>query len=169
MKMLVTLDGSKVSEEVLPLAAQMATAKDVQVQLLSVIREEDIHGSGHNIYTPEYLRGTVDASGGLLRPSVPPNLATESIGANEERLRAERTEYLRDIAHDHFPNGAEVEVTKGEHVDRHIEEYAGSHGVGLIAIASHGRSGIGKLLMGSVADHIVKHSATPVLLVRCHK
>ncbi|MPS73025.1 MAG: universal stress protein [Chryseobacterium sp.] len=34
----------------------------------------------------------------------------------------------------------------------------------MIVIGSHGRSGISKIFMGSVADHVVRHSKVPVLL-----
>jgi len=36
----------------------------------------------------------------------------------------------------------------------------------LIAMSTHGRSGLGRWLMGSVADKVVRHSVTPVLLRR---
>lgn len=36
----------------------------------------------------------------------------------------------------------------------------------MIAMATHGRSGIQRLLLGSVADRIVRHAHVPVLLVR---
>ena len=37
---------------------------------------------------------------------------------------------------------------------------------GLVVMASHGRRGIGRALLGSVADRIVRHSQMPTLLVR---
>ena len=39
-------------------------------------------------------------------------------------------------------------------------------GAGLIALATHGRSGVNRWIMGSVADGVVRRSALPCLLVR---
>lgn len=47
-----------------------------------------------------------------------------------------------------------------------IIEAARSQGCDLIVMASHGRSGIGQLLLGSVATKVLTHSAIPVLLCR---
>jgi nucleotide-binding universal stress UspA family protein len=42
---------------------------------------------------------------------------------------------------------------------------SGRRGVDLIAMATHGRSGLGRWLFGSVAEHVVRHAPVPVLLV----
>jgi nucleotide-binding universal stress UspA family protein len=49
---------------------------------------------------------------------------------------------------------------------RGILEAADSGGADLIVMGSHGRSGIEKLVLGSVAQKVVSHSKLPVLLVR---
>lgn len=41
--------------------------------------------------------------------------------------------------------------------------------VDLIAMSTHGRSGIGRWLLGSIAEKVVRHSSRPVLLVRASK
>ena len=43
------------------------------------------------------------------------------------------------------------------------------HDIDLIAMSTHGRSGIGRWLLGSIADKVVRHSEKPVLLLRAHK
>jgi nucleotide-binding universal stress UspA family protein len=47
-----------------------------------------------------------------------------------------------------------------------IVETANSEGVDLIVVGSHGRSGIARLVLGSVADKVVAQSTVPVLVVR---
>ena len=47
-----------------------------------------------------------------------------------------------------------------------ILEYAEQNRIDLIAMSTHGRTGIGRWLLGSVADRVVNHSKTPMLLVR---
>ncbi len=46
-----------------------------------------------------------------------------------------------------------------------IMKYANENGVDLIIMSTHGRSGITRWFMGSVADKIVRHSSVPVLIV----
>jgi nucleotide-binding universal stress UspA family protein len=45
-------------------------------------------------------------------------------------------------------------------------EYCKNKGIELIAIATHGRSGPGRVVIGSVADHVVRHCGIPILLIR---
>jgi nucleotide-binding universal stress UspA family protein len=46
-----------------------------------------------------------------------------------------------------------------------ILEVCRRHDIKLIAMSTHGRSGIGRWLLGSVADRVVRHSKKPVLLL----
>lgn len=45
-----------------------------------------------------------------------------------------------------------------------IVNYAKKHNVEYIAMATHGRSGLRRLLLGSIAEQVVRHSHVPVLL-----
>ena len=47
-----------------------------------------------------------------------------------------------------------------------ILEVCRRHDIDLIAMSTHGRSGIGRWLLGSIADKVVRHSEKPVLLLR---
>jgi nucleotide-binding universal stress UspA family protein len=49
---------------------------------------------------------------------------------------------------------------------REIDEFARANNVDLIAMTSHGRSGLGRAILGSVTDAVIRHAATPVLVVR---
>lgn len=53
-----------------------------------------------------------------------------------------------------------------EHTAAKIVEVAASHGCDLIFIGSHGRSGWGQLLLGSVTNKVLSHSRIPVLVHR---
>ena len=50
-----------------------------------------------------------------------------------------------------------------------ILEVSRRHDIDLIAMSTHGRSGIGRWLLGSIADKVVRHSDVPILLLRSHK
>ena len=49
---------------------------------------------------------------------------------------------------------------------KQIAQYAADHAVGLIVMGTHGRRGIAHLLLGSVAEHVVRIAPCPVLTVR---
>ncbi len=48
----------------------------------------------------------------------------------------------------------------------HIEEYAKATGIDLIVMGTHGRSGFSHMLLGSVAENVVRRAPCPVLTVR---
>ena len=66
--------------------------------------------------------------------------------------------------------GLQVEcilITEGPgRVFEHVADHARSNNVDLIVLGSHGRRGIGRALMGSDAEQIIRHAPVPVLVVR---
>ncbi len=80
-----------------------------------------------------------------------------------------RGQHVREALGEMFPDdkypGMKVEVKFGNAGFR-ISEYAESIGADLIVIPSHGRTGIERLLIGSVAERVVQHSHCPVLVLR---
>jgi len=59
-----------------------------------------------------------------------------------------------------------TKVVVGEHAASAILDEARDGGVDLIALATHGRHGLPRLLLGSVADKVVRGAAAPVLVLR---
>ena len=47
-----------------------------------------------------------------------------------------------------------------------LEHYLASSGPDLVVMSTHGAGGLSRLWLGSVADHLVRHSSAPILLVR---
>lgn len=58
----------------------------------------------------------------------------------------------------------DVEVRSGERIARVVTDYAEEHGIGYIAMATHGRSGLRRMVMGSVAEAVLRQSVTPIIL-----
>jgi nucleotide-binding universal stress UspA family protein len=65
---------------------------------------------------------------------------------------------------------------KGLSVDSHVRygndaeeilDHAAKRKVDLIAMSTHGRGGVKRWLLGSVAEKILRHATTPIFLVRC--
>ncbi len=140
-KVVVPLDGSELAEEVLPHVVEMIRGRDSRVYLLSV--------------TP-MMRG-------VARPVV--DLRPD--GEERQRVEQELKEYLRKVASRLESVAAEVEVTvrSGRPADE-ILTFADNVGADLIAMTTHGRSGIRDWIFGSVADRILRGATCPVLLVR---
>jgi nucleotide-binding universal stress UspA family protein len=139
-RVVVPLDGSPLAEGMLRFIVDIAGPLDLEVVLLRVIR--------------------------ILPPQV-----TETVRAavleNVEHNTADALEYLAPLADDLRTRGIRVrtEVRRGEPVDE-IVDCAREANADLIAMTTHGRSGLGRLLFGSVAEAVLRQAEIPVFLMR---
>ncbi len=146
-KILVCLDGSRFAEQVIPCAAGQALGFQAQLVLFQVV-------SGPLDYSP----GTTGA-----RP-----VEDAALGAMTREALNSAKAYLEQIAAPLREQGIHVNTTATVgRAGETILGYAGRHSVNLIAIATHGRSGLRQALYGSVADHVLRESGLPILLARC--
>jgi nucleotide-binding universal stress UspA family protein len=85
-----------------------------------------------------------------------------------EQRRGEALEQLRARLPGPAPRGVTTEVEAVWHADAAtaIREVAARIGAHVIVIASHGRSGVRRLVLGSVAQDVAAHAPAPVLIVR---
>jgi nucleotide-binding universal stress UspA family protein len=81
-----------------------------------------------------------------------------------EEAEANGRELLADAA-DAFDGEVETEVVVGRPA-RTILEYAEDEGVEAIVMGSHGRDGLSRILLGSVAETVVRRASVPVTVVR---
>ena len=72
----------------------------------------------------------------------------------------------RAIEHGGFPPGAARGIVVDDQADRGIVGEATRQGADIIVVGSHGRRGLRRLFLGSIAEHVVRHSPVPVLVVR---
>jgi nucleotide-binding universal stress UspA family protein len=83
----------------------------------------------------------------------------------EKRLESPYENTFRD-RYDHPKyHGVVLEMKYGE-AGHEIAEYARKIGAGLIIMPSHGRSGLSRVLLGSVAERVVRFAPCPVLVLR---
>ncbi len=166
MKILVTLDGSTFSEAIVPAAAQLAEATDSEVHLLSVVEDPGIRRS----WVEAIALGEAGTGEFMLPPTAMPRYPDARRGANmstetlEEAIHSAR-QYLAEVAL-RFPAGAKSIAVPGNDPVAAIAEYASENGIDLIAMSTHGRSGIGRWVYGSNADKLLQSTAYPILLVR---
>jgi nucleotide-binding universal stress UspA family protein len=95
----------------------------------------------------------------LLMPVMPPQYYTE----NQDRAR-ETLGHLLDPAWG-TPRAVVTAVAWGSPVES-IVSYALEHRIDLLVIATHGRTGLSHVLLGSVAERIVREAPCPVLTLR---
>ena len=143
-QVLVPLDGSGMAEAVLPLAATLARSMSGSLTLASVVADGIIARPLDGVFptTP----GTWE---GYAREA---ELAREYLNNIAERLRAEKLV-------------VETVVLEGAPAHAIVDYAAGHPHVKLIAMATHARTGIGRLVLGSIAEQILHDSPVPVMLV----
>jgi nucleotide-binding universal stress UspA family protein len=84
-----------------------------------------------------------------------------------EILRDEGRQAVRDVEVAGTQAGLTVvtEIVEGNPY-KEILEYVAEHDIDMIIMGTHGRSGLDRVVMGSVAERVVRRSPVPVLTVR---
>jgi len=146
-KMLVCLDGSKLAEQILPYATEQAVRFKSQVVLLQVYHVPSIIAAAE-------AAGTTPSG---------PNLMKEEI----DRREAEAKAYLEGVAGPLQAKGLDVSCVALQGVPGEaIVAFAQNQRVDLIALATHGHSGLGRVVFGSIADQVLRGSGLPILIIR---
>src|SRR5207247_7313488 len=146
---LVALDGSEVAEQVLPHVEALGEKFGSRITLLRAI-------------LPPALP-LMETPMGL--PVTPYTAEVYVEAAEAERQAA--SDYLRQVGDRLRKRGFQVEEELQDGpAAAVIVERAGALGVDLIAMTTHGRGGLERLLLGSVAEEVMRKAPCPVLLVR---
>jgi nucleotide-binding universal stress UspA family protein len=160
-KVLVPLDGSRMSEAVFVPVQRLAAGKDMRVILVTV-RERPKMTSEK---VGQVVVAGVPAPGGVVEIPAPRTIETKDQAI--ERARDEATGYLEEKGMTLRAAGMEVDVRVefGDAAEE-ILRLAAEEDVDLIAMATHGRTGLPQVLFGGVAARVVGAGVKPVLLVR---
>lgn len=146
---IIPLDGSPLAEEALEPAAALASALDSAVTLLRIVEPTVARAVDYPLPYPLPLsvvdRDSTDAALGQ---------AERYLDAMVGRLRAGNRKLI--VSH---------QVRLGDAVAQTILEVAAQTRAGLVAMATHGR-GMSRLIVGSVADKVLRGSDGAVLLLR---
>jgi nucleotide-binding universal stress UspA family protein len=138
--MLIPLDGSKTAEKVLPYARYLAGRLKMPVELLAVVDIAE-------------LAAQISAEKARFLDTI-----------IEDGVRQSK-EYLTRIAATFPGRGVKCTIDKGRAADAIIGRGEADTGM-LIAMGTHGRSGMNRWLLGSVAEKVLRGTANPLLLVR---
>jgi nucleotide-binding universal stress UspA family protein len=139
---MVPLDGSAEAVRAVSLAARMAVFRRARLHLVGVLRPVSPVGNG-------------------MVAAPPPN----------EFFRDDLRTHLECVAHDvsvfHRIRPEPILLEGTGSVSSQLEDYAALHQVGLAVMRTHGRTGVGRILLGSVADGLI-NAGIPTLLLRDH-
>ena len=142
-RILVPLDGSPVAEQVLPGVVTVAQAMKGKLVLFQV----------PIAYVSGWMTGEwyLPAQGVL------------------DTAEKDAQSYLSAVAVRLREQGFDVDTATGMgSVANCIVEYAEANHIDLIAMCTHGRTGLARWALGSVADRVLRAGSTPILLVRAH-
>jgi nucleotide-binding universal stress UspA family protein len=139
-KILVPLDGSELAKTALDQAEKLAKTFDAEIILFQVVPFMPIYGS--------------------------PELVTPLIVDEKQKEAAEKD--LANLTEELKKRGLKTTamVRTGQQVAVEIIDFAKESGVDLIVMCTHGRSGISRWVLGSIAHKVLTRAETPILLVR---
>ena len=146
-KILVPLDGSKLAECILPYVEELTKDKKMKEVILFRVCEQPEINADYPANMPESWEEHVK----------------DIMGSAQEQCSL----YLGDIEKKLGDLGAKIRIESclGKAADE-IVKFAEENQVDLIVMASHGRSGISRWTIGSVAEKVFRHTCIPVLLIR---
>ncbi|MDD4877265.1 MAG: universal stress protein [Dehalococcoidales bacterium] len=142
-KILVPLDGSELAECVFPYVEDIAKKENSRVKAVFVVEHYEMPFYGAVIYDEENLKEI------------------------EQSAKKGAEQYMITVKRHLFSKGIDIDtiVLEGKIADTMVD-YASNNGFDLIVMATHGRSGLARWVVGSVADKILHCSTIPVLLIR---
>ena len=168
-KILVPLDSTEVSQGIIPIVTDLALSTDAKVVLLTVLGLEtpgDVttavrQGTGGTVEAGRY--GTVPAATSM-EPAVEGGPYRAQL---DEKAEDDADQRLRGFVRQLGDEGVEAStaVTFGTPAEA-ILKTARDHSCDLIAMSTHARSGLGRLLMGSVTEEVIRGSNVPVLTIK---
>jgi universal stress protein A len=159
---LVPTDFSEPANQALRYAAEEATLHHAKVTLLHVLPPH----TGTDVY---YVTGSPEpAPQGSFDPAVGSRLGARPL-SEPTVVRRDPSEQALTQLHDLIPDGChgtwEVAIAGGHPADAIVRAAQEGH-VDLIVMATHGRTGLQHVLLGSVAEKVVRLASCPVLTVR---
>lgn len=165
MRVLVAYHGGEAGDRAVAAMAGWARSSQAEVHLVTVLDPDDVHDTSRGDVV-HMMTPAATTTGQLLHTAEPrPALAEDRSQAVAALLDRTRTQ-LDEVATRQL-NG--VAVTVHADIDEHVAEaviaLAQKIGAELIAVGTHGRTGISHVFMGSIAEKIIRQSPLPVLVV----
>ncbi len=145
-RIVVPLDGSRWSESAIPRAAELARVHDAELVLLHVYQPRSGDYAGQWALAGQQ------------------QIADQAYEQMQEQLIA-----LRNSLRQEGLRAREVIVRGGNPAQAICDYVETEEGISLVVMSTHGRTGLARWLMGSVAQEVIKHARCPVMLVQPDK
>lgn len=141
-RILVPLDGSPLAEQVLPYVSRISLGMGVPVHLMQVLHpvNEEMADPAHGLF-----KSSIDA------------------GMHDQAI-----DYLDSVKRNMTGKEITCHAVEGNVVSSIIEE-SDKTPRALVVMSTHGRSGVTRMLMGSITDNILHHIKNPMLIVCGHR
>jgi nucleotide-binding universal stress UspA family protein len=147
-RILACLDGSKLAEQIMPYAIEEAIRFQGKLVLLQVVPE------------PVAFSPSIPGEAPVL-------IETDSMVEGTIEALSRAKDYLEKLAAPLRKKGIQVDtVAIPGRAGEAILDYANTNSINLITVATHGRGGLRRAVFGSVADHVLRESGLPVLVIR---
>ena len=165
-RIVVPTDGSKLSLSVLPIALQLANTFSAEITLLHVLElygsiSEDVYIYQGETEVDAIRDGLVDKTRDFFW-----NTYGKEVKISDES--ASKMSVIWNVGEDHFLVNVKIEITKSVSAQYEIVDKTDGE-ADLIAMTTHGRSGLAHILLGSTTEKVVRHSKVPVLTIRPEK
>lgn len=144
-RLLVATDDSKLSRKAVRYATELAAQTGARLVILHVVPR----------YPMSYFEGAV-------------SLDPEHVGRVEREWSDQARELVDRLAAKAIEEGVQARgvVAQSDEVADSILAAARKHRCDLVVMASHGRRGLGRVLLGSETQKVLAHAALPVLVLR---
>jgi len=144
-RILVATDGSNLSKKAVTSAISLAALCGAELVALKVVPR----------YPQSYFEGSLP-------------LATQEVSKIEQQWADDGQQVVDKVKAQASAKGvvAKAVTAKSDLVAEAVIAAAKKHKCDLIVMASHGRKGIKRLLLGSETQHVLTHSTVPVLVLR---
>ena len=149
-KIVLPVDGSALAEQIIPHMAPIARGLGLSVDLVRVLPAWNEYF--HLAAAPEFYNPSLESM-------------AESMAAQAEGEASQYLDQLKQRLSQEGISAVEPHLLRGDPAAS-IIDVANETPDRLVAMTTHGRSGVGRWVMGSVAGRVVRNSGDPVLLVR---
>lgn len=139
-EILLPTDGSQGVEEAINCAVSIARKYDARIHVLHVVESPSLKEYGAFFALPEMMKELRQAGTEIVSKTV---------------------QFAHDSGFDNISSDL-ADGYPGEEIIRYMKE----HQIDLIVMGTHGRRGINRVVLGSIAEEIVRRSEVPVLTIR---
>ncbi|NQW18650.1 MAG: universal stress protein [Chloroflexi bacterium] len=161
-KIMVPVNPASVSNPAFELATETAKAFGAAILLATVVKDLGAVGSGD--MSPAQGDDVVTGTGIGRQTGVRSVHDTSTTPSHEGAIAEQQLQSLaKQLRHE--IDVVDTVVASGDAADS-LVDIAHREGVGLIVMATHGRTGIARGVLGSVTDVVIRHAEVPVLVVR---